>query len=228
MKEQLTLKLPVRAALGREDFFVSESNAHAVAMIEDWARWPQGKLALTGPAGAGKSHLAQVWASESGALVIPAAQLDTDSPRALAPGAHVVIEDAEAIAGRRPGEEALFHLHNHVLAGGGRLMLTARSAPARWPLVLPDLASRLGATALTTLAAPDDALLAAVLVKLFDDRQLAVPAGVIEYLLRRIDRSFAAAQQIVARIDQRALAQKRPVTRALAAEVLDSAAAAAP
>ncbi|GAW33268.1 chromosomal replication initiator protein DnaA [Roseovarius sp. A-2] len=220
MAQQLSFDLPVRPALGREDFFVSPANAEAVAMIEGWQGWPSRKLILAGPAGAGKTHLTHVWAALSGAQVIAARDLpDADIP-ALAQGP-VAVEDARQIAGDRAAENALFHLHNLTLAEGHALLITARGAPHLWGLTLPDLASRMQGTLLSELRAPDDALLSAVLMKLFADRQLSPSPDTIPYLARRIERSFEAARDIVAALDARALAETRPVTRSLAARVLD-------
>ena len=219
--EQLSFALPARPALGREDFFVSPANQGAVTMIEGWRNWPDAKLALIGPEGAGKTHLAHVWAALSGAAIVPAAELPQADIPALATGP-VAVEDAEGVAGDRPAEEALFHLHNMVLAGRHTLLLTARRAPARWPLTLPDLASRMQATALARLSEPDDALLSAVLMKLFADRQIAPSPETVPYLARRIDRSFRMAHRVVTALDAAALSQGRAVNRRLAAEVLEA------
>lgn len=222
MAEQLTFRLPARPALGRGDFFVSPANAAAVDLVSRDAAWPLGKLALTGPEGAGKTHLAQVWATETGATFIAAADLPTADLPALAATVRVAVEDMDRAAGDPATEEALFHLHNLLLAAGGRLLLTGRTPPAHWPIRLPDLRSRLAATATADLAPPDDALLAAVLVKLFADRQIAVAPPLVAYLVPRIDRSFAAAHAIVDRLDRAALSEGRPVTRALAQRLLDN------
>ncbi len=222
MPRQMTLNLPVRTALGREDFFVSPANAVAVAMIDAPDRWPQGKLLLVGPKGAGKSHLAAVWASRTGAVTVQAADLQGATVARLAAGRKVLVEDADRIAGQSEAETSLFHLHNLILAAGGQLLLTADDHPARWGLGLADLQSRMEATARATIAAPDDALLSAVFLKLFADRQLRVAPSLIAYLISRMDRSFATVHALVAALDSRALALGRPVTRALAAEVLDS------
>jgi chromosomal replication initiation ATPase DnaA len=219
--EQLAFRLPARPALGRSDFFVSPANADAVALVTDDARWPQGKLALTGPEGSGKSHLVHVWAGERGAEVVAAEDLARADLPALADRGHVAVENAEATAGDAAAERALLHLHN-LLQPAGRLLLTARAPPARWPVALPDLRSRIGAIAVTALAPPDDALLAAVLVKLFADRQIAITPALVTFLVSRIDRSFAAAQEIVDRLDRAALAEGRAVNRALAARLLDN------
>lgn len=226
MARQLAFDLPVRAALGRDDFFVSPANALALATLEAPGGWPAGKLVLIGPEGSGKSHLARVWASAEAAEVIAAHDLagriaPTQARPAPPQARAMVVEDGDRIAGDLAAETALFHLHNLVLAEGGRLLITARSAPGRWPLVLPDLASRLQAAATARLGPPDDALLAAVLAKLFADRQVAVPARLIAWLVARMDRSFAAAHALVAALDAAALAQNRPIGLTLARSVLD-------
>ena len=216
MQRQLTLDLGRRPALGREAFLVSDSNARAVAMVDDWENWPGGKLVLSGPPGAGKTHLAHVWAEMSGARIVAAADPATDALDA----ARLVVEDLDRIAGDSHAEERVFHLHNAVLNRGGRLMVTGRGLPASWGLALPDLASRIGAAGVARLDPPDEALLAGVLVKLFADRQIRVKPGLVEYLVRRIDRSFAAADAAVAALDAAALTQGRPVNPRLAADVL--------
>ena len=219
MGEQLTFDLPVRPALGREDFFVSPANALAVATLDQPELWPNGKLLLIGPEGAGKTHLAMVFAARTGAQVIGAGNLAAaDLPEAAA----LVIENADTVAGDTAAETALFHLHNHMTGRGGLLLLTAARAPRDWGLTLPDLQSRMEATASATLLPPDDALLGAVLVKLFADRQLQVAPGFIRWLVRRIDRSFATARAVVAALDAEALATKRPINSTLAATLLDS------
>lgn len=220
MARQMSFHLPGRTALGREDFFVSPANAAAVAMIEGWQGWPARKLMLAGPQGAGKTHLAHVWAGLSGAAIVPAEALARADIPALA-AAHVAVEDCDRIAGEPAAEAALFHLHNLALAEGRALLFTGRTGPAHWPLALPDLASRLQATPSVHIAPPDDALLAAVMMKLFADRQLAPSAATIPFLLRRIDRSFAAARDIVDRLDAAALERRQPITQALARRVLD-------
>ena len=218
MPRQLPLDLPVRAALGRDDFFVAPSNVGALAMIDTPALWPQAKLLLVGPEGAGKSHLAEVFAHDRQAMIVEGGSLfDLHIPPTA-----LVIDDADQVAGRH--EELLFHLHNRMAESGGLLLLTARRPPSLWGLRLPDLLSRMQATAVAPLAAADDTLLAAVLVKLFGDRQLVVPPTLIAYLVSHIDRSFAAAHALVVALDSHALAKGRPISRALAAEVLDSAA----
>jgi len=221
MPRQLAFDLPVRPALGRGDFLVAAPNALALATVERGG-WPQGKLVLAGPEGAGKTHLVHVWAEAEGAAIVAAADLAGADIAALAATGAVAVEDADRIAGDAAAEAALFHLHNLVLAEGGRLLLTARAAPAHWGLSLPDLASRMAAAGLATIAPPDDTLLSAVLVKLFADRQIAVSAALIPWLVARMDRSFAGAQALVAALDARALAEARPVGRALAQAVLDT------
>jgi len=219
MPQQLSLDLPAKTALGRGDFFVSPSNAIAVAMIDNANDWPQRKLLLNGPDGAGKTHLTHVWAEQNNARIIAARDLaQTDIPD-LASGP-IAVEDVPEIAGDDAAQAALFHLHNLVLAQGHALLMTGRGAPRGWALSLPDLQSRVEGTQCITLPPPDDALLSAVLAKLFHDRQITPRPDVIPYLVLQIDRSFAAAAKIVDLLDQTALAEKRNVSRALAVRLL--------
>lgn len=221
MIRQLTFDLPAEARLTRADFHVTPANALALAAVDGWPDWPQNKMLLVGPEGAGKSHLAQIWADKAKAVVLPAKLIaEVDIP-AVAQTRAVAVEDVEMLAGNALAEAALFHLHN-LLATTGSLLLTAKSPPRDWGLTLPDLASRMQATALTRLASPDDALLSAVLAKLFADRQLAISDNLIPYLVVRMDRSISAARTLVDALDARALSQHRAVTRALAGEILDS------
>ncbi|MCE5971910.1 chromosomal replication initiator DnaA [Sinirhodobacter sp. WL0062] len=222
MSRQLTLDLPLRQSQGREDFFVAPANALALATLDAPESWPQGRMLLIGPEGAGKSHLAQIWADTHGAPVIAAEELTDEAAPDLVRAGAVVVEDAERVATSPATQAALFHLHNLMLAERGRLLLTARSAPRDWGLSLPDLLSRMSATANVRIEPPDDALLSAVLVKLFADRQIAVPAALIPWLVTRMDRSLATARQLVAALDARALSENRAITRSLAAEVLDT------
>lgn len=220
MAMQLGFDLPVRTARGRDDFLVAPCNAMAVAMIENWQNWPGSKMVLTGPEGAGKTHLTHVWADAAQAQIISARALVAADVPALARGC-VAVEDVPEIAGNADAQTALFHLHNLALAEGHSLLLTGTGAVAHWGITLPDLESRLRGTLEAAIDAPDDALLSALLVKLLADRQLMPPADMIPYLLLRMDRSFAAANRIVESLDRESLARKRPVTRALAALVLD-------
>ncbi|NSY38544.1 DnaA/Hda family protein [Leisingera sp. ANG59] len=219
MAQQLSFDLPAKPALGREDFFVAPSNAMAVALLDPQFAWPSGKLVLTGPKGAGKTHLAHVWASQTGARIIPAASLSEQLVPELAQGP-VVVEDVPQIADDTGQQNALFHLHNLVLANGHSLVMTGRGAPNLWGLTLPDLQSRVQAATHAELQPPDDQLLAVVLAKLFNDRQITPKPDVIPYLVAHMDRSFAAAAQIVRRLDQLSLAEKRSLTRPLAVRVL--------
>ena len=220
MNRQLAFDLPARPALGREDFFVSDANAHALAALEEWRGWPGGRMLLTGPDGAGKTHLAHVWAAGAQAQIVSAAGLHAADLPDLAGQGAVAVEDADHLAD--PADEAaLFHLHNMLADRGAALLLTAASPVRDWHLALPDLASRMQAVAVTRLAPPDDALLSVLLVKLFADRQITVAPALIRYLVARMDRSCAAARDLVARLDALALAEGRPVTRALAATLLD-------
>jgi chromosomal replication initiation ATPase DnaA len=213
---QLALALDHAESLAREDFLPGPSNAAALALVERWPDWPSRTVLLRGPEGSGKSHLAAIWAREAGARTVAPHALDgADVPIALATGALVL----ENLAEGRFDEAALFHLLNLAREERAFVLITARTAPATWRIATPDLASRLRALPVVALTAPDDALLRAVIVKLFADRQLAVDESLVSYLANRIERSFAAAKTAVEALDREALRLKRPVTRALAGEL---------
>ncbi|KAB2542075.1 chromosomal replication initiator protein DnaA [Salipiger aestuarii] len=216
---QLVLPLPVREALRREDYYVSRSNGLAVALLDDWAGWPNGKMILVGPRGAGKTHLAHVWAKETGAVIVPARDLPGADIPTLA-RAPVCVEDADRIATDRLAEEALFHLHNLALAERRALLLTASSPPRQWGLALPDLRSRMEATQTATLPDPDDDLLGAVIAKTLNDRGCLPAPEVILYLVRHMPRRFAAALALVDALDAQAMGRPKGITRALARDVL--------
>jgi chromosomal replication initiation ATPase DnaA len=216
---QLALALEHSESFAREDFLSGACNAAALALIEAWPHWPGNIVVLTGPEGCGKSHLAAIWATIAGARTIAARVLDRLTvPSALATGA-LVIED---LVPQDFDERALFHLLNLAREEDAFVLMSARTAPAGWTFAIPDLASRVKAIPQVALSAPDDVLLRAVLVKSFTDRQIAVDESLIVYLSRRIERSFAAVRAIVARLDEEAMRRKRPLTRALAVEVLGS------
>jgi chromosomal replication initiation ATPase DnaA len=217
---QLALALGHDESFAREDFLAGPQNAAALALIERWPEWPARAILLVGPEGAGKSHLAAIWAARSGARVIAARELDEASVPALLASGALVVED---LATWHVEERALFHLLNLAREQNVNLLFTARSQPAAWPVKLPDLVSRLRELPVVNLDPPDDALLRAVLVKLFADRQLAVDEALIAYLVTRMERSFAAARAAVAALDREALRQQRPVTRALASELFRDA-----
>lgn len=217
---QIPLPLPHRPSLGGDDFLVAPCNGEAVKWIDLWPDWPGPALALAGPVGSGKTHLASVWAAATGARFIDRASL-------LRPGdildgtiTTAIIDDAHTLIGDGACEDALFHLLNAVHGSKGRLLLTGLLPPARWPVALADLRSRLSAVPVAEIGLPDDRLMAALLVKLFADRQILVGAEVIGFLTTRMERSFEAAQALVADIDRHALAANRAVTIPLVREVL--------
>jgi chromosomal replication initiation ATPase DnaA len=213
---QLVLALDHSVSFAREDFLSGPSNIAALTLIERWPDWPDRIVALIGPEGSGKSHLAAIWAEATGARVLSAKLLSTTNvPGALATGA-LAVEDLRAVD---LDERALFHLINLAREEQAYVLLTSRSAVATFPLTIRDLASRLRAVPSVLLTPPDDALLRSLLVKLAADRQLALDEPLLNYLVNRIERSFAAAYSAVERLDDEALRQQRPVTRALAAEL---------
>jgi chromosomal replication initiation ATPase DnaA len=213
---QLALALDHAESQAREDFLAGPSNAAALALIERWPDWPSRTVLLRGPEGSGKSHLAAIWARQSGARTLsPRALRRAEIPAALATGALVL----ESLAEGRFDEAALFHLLNLAREERAYVLITARTAPGAWQIGVADLASRLRALPVVAMTAPDDALLRAVFVKLFTDRQVSVDESLVSFLATRTERSFAAARAAVDRLDREALRLHRPITRTLAAEL---------
>jgi len=214
---QLTLDWPHKPSFAREDFLLASSNQAARAAIDRWPAWPGRMLLLAGPEGAGKSHLASIWAEKAGAAVVHADKLNDLEPDIHAHGSAFVIEDADRVD---RGEERLFHLLNTALQSSAWVLLTARTAPDAWALAIPDLLSRLRIAPVIRLEAPDLELTEAVLFKLFSDRQLQVDAQIVNYIAMRIERSLGAARELVGILDREALARGQRVTRAMAGELL--------
>jgi chromosomal replication initiation ATPase DnaA len=213
---QLLLALDHSVSFAREDFLRGPSNAEALNLVERWPDWPDRIVALIGPQGSGKSHLAAIWAEATGARVLSAKLLPhSDLPAAFATGA-LVLEDLEF---EGLDERALFHLLNFAREQAANVLITSRSPLTTFPVIIRDLASRMRAVPSAALAAPDDALLRALIVKLAVDRQMAVDGSLVSYVANRIERSFAAAHHAVQRLDEEAMRQHRPVTRALAVEL---------
>ena len=217
---QLTLDLPHRAALGAEDFLVSDCNLAAVRLIDAWPDWQDHIRLLIGPAASGKTHLARVWQALSGAQSLDLKTIAMPVLNAVGEGTPLVIEDADRVA---YDEKALFHLLN--LAREKRLfiLLTAQSVPSRWGVSLPDLKSRLNAVPAVEIGSPDEALIRAVMLKHFADRQLDIDPKVLTYLALHVERSLAAAAAAVAAVDRAALSTGRKISRQLVIEALAAA-----
>ncbi|MEM7056733.1 MAG: DnaA/Hda family protein [Pseudomonadota bacterium] len=216
---QMTLALAHRPALGPEDFLQGPSNQAAYDAVTGSGAAKM-RLALSGPEGSGKTHLASIWGQQTEAVTLQAADLTDDHVAAMGQAPAVVIEEADHI--RRDQEALLFHALNLTQAEGTALLITGRTPPARWDIATPDLTSRLQAMLHIAIHPPDDVLLSSILTKLFSDRQLTVGQEVVNYIVRRMERSFAAAERTVDRLDRMALANRRPITRPLATEMFET------
>jgi DnaA regulatory inactivator Hda len=217
---QLRLGFEPRPALGGDDFLVAPNNADAVAWLDRWPDWPAPILLIHGPPGCGKTHLSQVFLAAAGARLIGADELTGMAADVLLADADAaVIDGADSIVAGG-AEQALLHLYNQAAETGRKLLFTARTPSSRWSVKLADLRSRLSTAVSAEIGPPDDPLIAAVLVKLFADRQLRIDDGVIAYLLPRMERSFDAARQMVSAIDDAALAERRNITVPLVRKVL--------
>lgn len=224
-QNQLIFDLPYRAALGAEDFLVSDCNLAAVALIDSWPDWSLPVQALIGPPASGKTHLLRTWQERSGAEILDPATLQAPTG-GLAHLETRACETSLAVEDLDEGgydDKALFHLLNLARERPFFLLLTARTDPNRWAYKLPDLVSRFSALPVTKIGAPDEGLLRAVMLKHFYDRQLAIEPAVLEFLARRIDRSLEAAASAVDLVDREALRTGRKITRQLVGEALERA-----
>ena len=214
---QIAFDFSPRAARGRSDFLLSDSNSAAVGWIDRWPAWPAPVLVLHGPPGCGKTHLANLWCERAAAALVAGPALSESGPSGVltAEIGRIAVDDAD-----RAPERTLLHLYNRCVERGGYLLVTAARAPGPWEIRLADLRSRLRAAAAVGIEMPDDALLGGILVKHFADRQLRIRPALIAYLTGRIERSFAAAAEIVAALDAAALADRRPIGIPLARKVL--------
>lgn len=214
--KQIPLDLAHGARFAREDFIAGRSNQTALGIIERWPGWTASTVILSGPQGCGKSHLAAIWREQARPVALDPALAGIDAD-AFGEGGNVLIENV----GAGPvNETGLFHLMNRLSQSGGSLLMTSRTLPGAWDVALPDLLSRLRAATIAEISEPDDALLSAVIAKLFSDRQLAVDANVVSFLVARMERSLAAAADIVERLDRLSLERQSRITRALAADIV--------
>ena len=211
---QLVLALDHAESFARDDFLAGPPNAAALSLIDRWPDWPAQTMALVGPEGSGKSHLAAIWSDIAGARQLSGRLLgEADLPAAFATGA-LVVDD---LAPEGLDERALFHLLNLAREEGAYVLFTMQTPPAAFPVAIRDLGSRLRAIPTVTLAPPDDALLRALMVKLAADRQIELDEPLVNFLANRIERSFSAVHAAIKQLDLEAMRQHRPVTRALAA-----------
>ncbi|MEE2698403.1 MAG: DnaA/Hda family protein [Pseudomonadota bacterium] len=222
-KDQLTLKFDHRPAFGGEDFLIASPNAEAISRLDSWPDWSGNALVLFGPAGSGKTHLAQVFQAMSNAYIVETVDLKEKQPPCyLGDAPAAILENADVISMNEDGklQESILHLYNVLFETDRHLLLTARQSPARWGVTLKDLSSRLNSASQAKIGFPDDALIAAVLVKQFQDRQLKIEDDVIFYILSRMERSFQAARKIVQEIDELTLKEHRKITVPLVRKVL--------
>ena len=216
MAEQLTFELPRKTALGVEDYFVSDANVLASNLIENWHNWPEKRLLLLGPKGAGKTHLARIWADQSDAKFVDLQDFNaTDEAVIEYP---IVVENLESLP--RDAEENLFHLLNLCAQSQQYILLTARGGIGSWSIQLPDLESRLRQATQAEISEPDDELLLAVLLKQFQDRGLSPAPNVVTYLKTHMPRSFEAVSELVSRLDRKNLLERKKVSLGLARDVL--------
>ncbi len=214
---QIPFEFEHRPALGGDDFFVAPSNQAVVQWIDEWPHWPSPALVIFGPSGAGKTHLANVFAERTDAKFLDKARFSTEEiPYLLNESKCFVVDDMPTGF----EEEALLHLYNSVKDLGGYLLITGKSPPVKWSIKLMDLASRLNAAAAVEIGHPEDELIQSILVKLFSDRQLLVGREVVTYILPRVERSIAAVRHLVEALDKAALSQSRNITLPLVREVM--------
>lgn len=218
---QIPFDLGVRTAMGRADFLIGPSNESAVGWIDRWPDWPAPMLTLHGPAASGKTHLCAVWSAVSKAVFVKPERLTQESADLLMEsGPALILDGIDPWIGDRESEIALFHLYNLMREEQRTMLVTMRIAPSALDFAIPDLASRFRAAPMVTIQPPDETLLAAILIKQFADRQIRVGEDVIAYVLPRMERSFAAAREIVARADRLALVEKSRISIALMRKIL--------
>jgi chromosomal replication initiation ATPase DnaA len=216
--EQLPFDFDHRPALSGDDFLVAPCNQEAVAWLDKWPDWPAPFLVIYGPPGCGKTHLSHVFLAQSGALQLTPAMInDAGLPNILSSSDKFVADDGDDSF----DEEALFHIYNDLASRGGHMLITASQSPSNWDFKLADLASRLRAAPAVGIGMPEDDLIKAMLVKLFSDRQVRVEIGVIDYVTKRMERSFDAVRQFVEAADNAALAAKKRITLPIAKQALD-------
>ena len=217
MSDQLIFDLPCYPAIGTEDFFVSKANSLAFEVVQNWANWNDRRVLITGGKGSGKTHLSHVWANLSGAKFIELNNQEQD----LSNIKTLIIENIDLIISIPTFEEKLFHLLNFAKQLDIYVLMTSSVAASRLGVQLLDLSSRLQATEHFPIYPPDDALLSAVLVKQFSDRQINISPSLIEYILKRITRSLSSVSNFVVSLDNLMMKTKKGPSRAMISEVLD-------
>ena len=220
MTNQLPLILPIPPVYNKDSFVIGSANEKALGWLERWPDWPLPLKCLNiyGPSGSGKTHLSYLWAGWGKALALNSLPyFDQDQFLQVR---HVVLDDFGV--SDLYDDKAVFHLLNYISSVSGTLLFLSPYPVAQHKSSLSDLVSRLRSMASQEIALPDDGLLKAVLAKHFTDRQCAVSEQVLNYILKRMERSFTVAQQLASEIDTLALSRKVPVSLTIARQVLDS------
>lgn len=213
---QIPLSFDIDPSSGRDDLIQSQSVKAAISIVDQWPDWPSHIVILAGPTGAGKSHIASIWLEKSSGRTV-SLETATDELVEQARLSPILIEDIDQSGF---DETKLFHVLNAAREAGSSILMTTRIWPASWSIKLPDLASRIKAATTIEIGEPDELLLTQVIFKLFADRQIEIDEKIVNFLVLRMERSLAVAQEIVSEMDRIALSRKVPVGRNIAAEVL--------
>ncbi|WP_417519539.1 HdaA/DnaA family protein [Minwuia sp.] len=214
--EQLIIQFAQTTTYAQDQFLPADCNRRALARILDTSGWTDHALIIHGPPRCGKTHLSHIWAALNDGHLINGVDLTFDAVPGLS-GRSIVVENAENAEDPR----VLFHLYNLQREDRGRLLMVSRRPPAGWGYDLPDLTSRIAATPTEEIIQPGEDLLGPLLVKLAADRQMVLPPDVVQYMLKRLERSFAAAERIVKALDDAALKTQQRISLPLARKIMD-------
>ena len=216
---QLIFDFKCHPALSRDSFLIAENNLNAIQWIDKWPDWPAPVLCLFGPPGCGKTHLAEVFKARSNALKVENKWLGREYNDI--PGKALIYEDMDLNL-TKEFEVSIFHLYNNLKEKGGHLLITARTPPSKWTLKLEDLKSRLNTSIISEIGLPDDQLMAAVLLKMFSDKQIFITTKILKFAISRMDRSFSSMQRLVDMVDNVSMSEKRKASIFLIKGVIET------